>query len=271
MHIKWFVSFVNAEETNTNIKKEESVHCGLAEVVTKLKEERHQQSTPLNNPMPGVAKTTSASSSNEKERIKRKRKSRWGKELTEDERAIASACATFSTSAAQPYMGSQLTLEQQKQLKEQQQMTAAVVQIRAAQHGKKNKYEYDSDEETEGGTWEHKLRASEMQATKDLAETLTENNKDKHHIGDFLPPEELEKFMEKVKAIKGECEPDLSDYAKNKIDESNIGYQMLKNAGWTEGQGLGSNEDGITVPVNKCVMSFNVLTMAAWRCVSGAK
>lgn len=64
---------------------------------------------------------------------------------------------------------------------------------------------------------------------------------------------------------------DLSDYAKNKIDESNIGYQMLKNAGWTEGQGLGSNEDGITVPVNKCVMSFYVLTMAAWRCVSGAK
>lgn len=46
------------------------------------------------------------------------------------------------------------------------QMTAAVVQIRTAQHGKKNKYEYDSDEETEGGTWEHKLRASEMQATK---------------------------------------------------------------------------------------------------------
>ena len=44
---------------------------------------------------------------------------------------------------------------------------------------------------------------------------------------------------------------DLSDYAKHKIDESNIGYQMLKNAGWTEGQGLGSNEDGITAPVDK--------------------
>ena len=47
---------------------------------------------------------------------------------------------------------------------------------------------------------------------------------------------------------------DLSDYAKNKIDESNIGYQMLKNAGWTEGQGLGSNEDGITAPINKFVL-----------------
>lgn len=30
----------------------------------------------------------------------------------------------------------------------------------------KRKYEYDSDEETEGGTWEHRQRASEMEATK---------------------------------------------------------------------------------------------------------
>lgn len=41
----------------------------------------------------------------------------------------------------------------------------------------------------------------------DLAEQLTEANKGKHHIGDFLPPEELEKFVEKVKAAKGEYEP----------------------------------------------------------------
>ena len=47
-------------------------------------------------------------------------------------------------------------------------MTAVVAQIRATQHGKNNKYEYDSDEETKGGTWEHKLRTSEMQATKGL-------------------------------------------------------------------------------------------------------
>lgn len=30
----------------------------------------------------------------------------------------------------------------------------------------KPKYEYDSDEDTEGGTWEHKQRMNEMQATK---------------------------------------------------------------------------------------------------------
>ena len=41
----------------------------------------------------------------------------------------------------------------------------------------------------------------------DLAEKLTETNKGKHHIGDFLPPEEFEKFVEKVRAAKGECDP----------------------------------------------------------------
>ena len=31
---------------------------------------------------------------------------------------------------------------------------------------------------------------------------LTELGKGKHHIGDFLPPEELDKFIERVTAIK---------------------------------------------------------------------
>lgn len=31
---------------------------------------------------------------------------------------------------------------------------------------KKNKHEYDSDEDTEGGTWEHKARTKEMMDTK---------------------------------------------------------------------------------------------------------
>ncbi|XP_050532083.1 uncharacterized protein LOC126900422 isoform X2 [Daktulosphaira vitifoliae] len=61
----------------------------------------------------------------------------------------------------------------------------------------KFKYEYDSDEDTEGGTWEHKLRREEMMATERWAEELTEKSKDKHHIGDFLPPDELARFMEK--------------------------------------------------------------------------
>jgi splicing factor 4 len=65
----------------------------------------------------------------------------------------------------------------------------------------KRKYEYDSDEECDNksGTWEHKLRNAEMEATKDWALKLTEMANGKHHIGDFLPPDELNKFMQTYK------------------------------------------------------------------------
>jgi splicing factor 4 len=61
----------------------------------------------------------------------------------------------------------------------------------------KFKYEYDSDEEIdpEAGTWEHTLRRAEMEATRQYAMTITEMAEGKHHIGDFLPPTELSKFM----------------------------------------------------------------------------
>ena len=36
----------------------------------------------------------------------------------------------------------------------------------AAELRRNNKFEYDSDEECEDGTWEHKLRKAEMEATK---------------------------------------------------------------------------------------------------------
>lgn len=39
-------------------------------------------------------------------------------------------------------------------------------------------------------------------APPEWAESLTEMGKGKHFIGDFLPPEELEKFMETFKALK---------------------------------------------------------------------
>ncbi len=46
----------------------------------------------------------------------------------------------------------------------------------------KVRYEYDSDEETEGGTWEHKRRLAEMEKTKDWADKLTEHGRGKHHL-----------------------------------------------------------------------------------------
>ncbi|XP_014600309.1 PREDICTED: arginine-glutamic acid dipeptide repeats protein isoform X1 [Polistes canadensis] len=115
----------------------------------------------------------------------------------------------------------------------------------------KHKYEYDSDEETEGGTWEHKLRSAEMEATQMWAEELTAQAEGKHHIGDFLPPDELKKFMEQYNAVKQGKEPDLSDYKEYKLKEDNIGFQMLQKLGWSEGQGLGSEGSGRIEPVNK--------------------
>ena len=91
----------------------------------------------------------------------------------------------------------------------------------------KHKYEYDSDEETEGGTWEHKIRSAEMEATQIWADELTAQAEGKHHIGDFLPPDELKKFMEQYSALKQGKEPDLSDYKEFKLKEDNIGIVLF--------------------------------------------
>ena len=85
----------------------------------------------------------------------------------------------------------------------------------------------------------------------DKSEDLTFAGKGKHFIGDFLPPDELEKFQEKVRALKEGRDPDFSDYSQHKLTEENIGFQMLQQAGWTEGSGLGSKGEGIQAPVNK--------------------
>lgn len=116
----------------------------------------------------------------------------------------------------------------------------------------KFKHEYDSDEDVNGGTWEHKLRSQEMEATLKWADALDQQCDGKHHIGDFLPPDELKKFMEKYQSQKNATLPDVSDYKEFKLKEDNIGYQMLQKLGWKgEGTSLGASGSGITEPINK--------------------
>ena len=47
----------------------------------------------------------------------------------------------------------------------------------------------------------------------DKATELTEMGKGKHHIGDFLPPEEMEKFVETVVAVKEDRDPGGTTHA----------------------------------------------------------
>ena len=52
---------------------------------------------------------------------------------------------------------------------------------------------------------------------------LTQMGRGKHFLGDFLPPEELEKFLETLEALQQGRTPDYSDYKKFKIQADNIG------------------------------------------------
>jgi splicing factor 4 len=69
-----------------------------------------------------------------------------------------------------------------------------------------------------------------------------------HHMGDFIPQEELEKFMARCndaaaqKATKEAAE-------KAKIQADNIGHKLLSKMGWREGEGLGSERSGRADPV----------------------
>ncbi|KAJ7420492.1 SURP and G-patch domain-containing protein 1 isoform X1 [Pitangus sulphuratus] len=159
----------------------------------------------------------------------------------------------------------ELSEAQKKQLKEQQEMQQMYDMImkhkRAMQEMQmmwekaiqQHQHGYDSDEEVDSelGTWEHQLRRMEMDKTREWAEQLTQMGRGKHFIGDFLPPDELEKFMETFKALKEGREPDYSEYKEFKLTVENIGYQMLMKMGWKEGEGLGSEGQGIKNPVSK--------------------
>ncbi|XP_008154578.2 SURP and G-patch domain-containing protein 1 [Eptesicus fuscus] len=216
--------------------------------------------------------------------VKRKRKSRWGPEeekveLPPTELVQRDVDATPSPLSVQDLKGlgyekgkpvglvgvTELSDAQKKQLKEQQemqQMYDMIMQHKRAMQDmqllweralQQHQHGYDSDEEVDSelGTWEHQLRRMEMDKTREWAEQLTKMGRGKHFIGDFLPPDELEKFMETFKALKEGREPDYSEYKEFKLTVENIGYQMLMKMGWKEGDGLGSEGQGIKNPVNK--------------------
>ncbi|PAA94877.1 hypothetical protein BOX15_Mlig013643g1 [Macrostomum lignano] len=160
--------------------------------------------------------------------------------------------------------GFHLTEDQAKQIAYQQELNAIQEFILAQKKLKikekeviaaRGKYEYDSDEEEASAgapTWEHKLRQQEMEATKNWAFKLTEMGKGRHHLGDFMDPQELTKFMEQYRQLKEDGgEMSSADYAEFKLTCENVGFKMLEKMGWKEGEGLGQAGQGITAPVGQ--------------------
>ncbi|XP_064390600.1 SURP and G-patch domain-containing protein 1-like [Halichondria panicea] len=193
----------------------------------------------------------------------RKRRSRFSEvPPTTEDTTISKVISSFS---GPPVLSQQsLTETQKQQIQEQIEMNKLVAEIKAATQAAAAKgtgggaaYEYDSDEDTEGGTWEHKLRMQEMRKTYEKAREITLLNQEKHHIGDFLPPKELEMFVEKASAIKEGRTADFSDYKEHKLTEENVGFKLLQKSGWTEGTGLGTQQEGILDPINKGKQSFD--------------
>lgn len=229
------------------------------------------------------------SRSQPQEGLKRRKKSRWGPEEMKSETDERAAIRHFTEEDSEGagldlkdlgyakgkpagLVGvTELSDDQKKQLKEQQEMqqmydmiiahkrAMAEIETMWAAALKKNQHEYDSDEEIddEAGTWEHRLRKMEMEKTREWAEKLTDMNRGKHFIGDFLPPDELDKFMETFKALKEGRDPDYSDYKDFKLTVENLGFQMLMKMGWKEGDGLGTEGKGIKTPVNKGTVAID--------------
>jgi len=256
---------------------------------SKFSEQPPTKSSKFSEQPPTTSETkkssTDLNSSSSEDQPKRKRKNRWGDKVEVPPPvgvANIPQIGVFNPNVSANNFGlgtyrsvglvgcSELSEDQKKQLKEQkelQEMYQMIMankqqQLLAAQPTEKKlqvKYAYDSDEEIDekDGTWEHIQRRREMEKTQALAEKLTDGNEGKHFIGDFLPPAELEKFMETYRALKDGRTPDYSEYKEFKIQCDNLGFKMLQKMGWKEGEGLGQEGQGITAPVNKGKQSLD--------------
>ncbi|XP_058071513.1 SURP and G-patch domain-containing protein 1-like protein [Magnolia sinica] len=69
-----------------------------------------------------------------------------------------------------------------------------------------------------------------------------------HHMGDYIPPEELEKFLSSCNdAAAQKAAREAAERAK--IQADNVGHKLLSKMGWREGEGLGSSKSGRADPV----------------------
>lgn len=83
-----------------------------------------------------------------------------------------------------------------------------------------------------------------------------------HHMGDYIPLEELEKFMSNCNDVAAQkAAKEAAERAK--IQADNVGHKLLSKMGWKEGEGLGSSKSGIADPIMAGNVKLNNLGVGA--------
>ncbi|XAR63422.1 hypothetical protein NMG60_11023354 [Bertholletia excelsa] len=83
-----------------------------------------------------------------------------------------------------------------------------------------------------------------------------------HHMGDFIPPEELQKFLASCNDVTAQrAAREAAERAK--IQADNVGHKLLSKMGWKEGEGLGSSGKGIANPITAGNVKLNNLGVGA--------
>ncbi|KAJ8573546.1 hypothetical protein K7X08_010057 [Anisodus acutangulus] len=83
-----------------------------------------------------------------------------------------------------------------------------------------------------------------------------------HHMGDYIPPEELAKFLSTCNDAAAR-KAAIEAAERSKIQADNIGHKLLSKMGWREGEGLGSSKSGIADPITAGSVKSNNLGVGA--------
>ncbi|XP_077253572.1 SURP and G-patch domain-containing protein 1-like protein [Tasmannia lanceolata] len=83
-----------------------------------------------------------------------------------------------------------------------------------------------------------------------------------HHMGDYIPEEELVKFLSTCNDVAAQ-KAAREAAEKAKIQADNVGHKLLSKMGWKEGEGLGSSRSGRADPVMAGNVKLNNLGVGA--------